>query len=71
KRNVGKIWKFVFYFGAEDKPIIPSTKAHLLKMLENYDNPEISDLFPDSDEDMCIGSLSAPQQKKHKKKRKN
>ncbi|KAI3857686.1 hypothetical protein MKW98_028950, partial [Papaver atlanticum] len=48
KRNVGIIRKFVFNSGAEDEPISHSGKAHLLEMLENYDNPERSDLFPDS-----------------------
>ncbi|KAI3960889.1 hypothetical protein MKW92_040119, partial [Papaver armeniacum] len=68
KRNVGIIQKFVFNSGAEDEPISPSGKSHLLEMLENYDNPERSDLFHDSDEDVCIGSLLPPQQKKKKRK---
>lgn len=61
KRNVGMIWKFFSCSGAEDEPLSPSRKAHVLKMLENYDNPERSDLFPDSDEDVCTGSLLTPQ----------
>ncbi|KAI3908946.1 hypothetical protein MKW92_048164, partial [Papaver armeniacum] len=65
RRNYSEV---CFNSGDEDDPISPSGKSHLLEMLENYDNPERSNLFPDFDEDVCIGSLLPPQQKKKKRK---
>ncbi|XP_026424036.1 protein MAIN-LIKE 1-like isoform X1 [Papaver somniferum] len=66
KRNIGKILDVVSSSGAKDEPISPSTKARIISMLENVDNPHTPHLFLHED-DIPGANWYKTQDKKQKK----
>ncbi|KAI3997547.1 hypothetical protein MKX01_029378 [Papaver californicum] len=70
KRNIGKILNVVSCSGAKDEPISPSTKARIISMLENVDNPHTPCLFLDSEDDLPVADGYKTHAKKKRKRKK-